>query len=260
MCGIAGFWDAEEQHSVVEKMLKAMAHRGPDAMRIHSNHPVTLGHNRLAIIDLSEEANQPLFSFDEKQVIVFNGEIYNYLELKSELKPYYPFRTRSDTEVLLAAYRKWGKKMLERLNGMFAFVIYDIEKNELFGARDRFGVKPLYYIHEKDKLYWASEIKAFRKAGFDLDPNEKVWSAYFQFGSYGRPDETFWSPVKQLPGGHYFTFDGSDFEIIRWYDFVKKTASLQTDLPIDEVKRMYKKLLEDHGVNSAIIIVDKESL
>jgi len=175
--------------------------------------------NRLAIIDLSSEANQPFFSQDKRYIIVFNGEIYNYIELRKELEPTFSFKTNSDTEVLLAAYQKWGSACLSKLNGMFAFAIWDTKEQYLFAARDRFGVKPLYYTIVHDTFYFASEIKSLFAAGVSKSPNESVWANYFAYGSYGMPEETFWEGIQQLPGGHSLTLSTSLPEIQKWYHF-----------------------------------------
>ena len=243
MCGIAGIIGKEQS---MEPVLRVLQHRGPDASGIWKEDAIQLGHTRLSIIDLSDDANQPFVSDDERYILVFNGEIYNYKELRSELEKHFVFRTQSDTEVLLNAYRHWGKDMLERLNGMFAFAIWDKQREKLFAARDRFGVKPFYYAIYDGALYFASEIKALWAAGIPQKPDEKVWSAYFQYGSYGMPDETFWEGIKQIPGGHYMEFSpGSGaMEIGLWYDFVKRVNNFAT-LPYDEVKKIYEELITE---------------
>ena len=243
MCGIAGIIGKEQS---LEPVLRVLQHRGPDASGIWKEDAVQLGHTRLSIIDLSDDANQPFVSDDKKYILVYNGEIYNYKELRSELEKHFVFRTRSDTEVLLNAYRHWGKDMLERLNGMFAFAIWDKQRKKLFAARDRFGVKPFYYAIYDGALYFASEIKALWAAGIPQKPDEKVWSAYFQYGSYGMPDETFWEGIKQLPGGHYLQFSpgSGEMEIGLWYDFVIRVNNFAT-LPYDEVKKIYEELITE---------------
>src|SRR6476469_2956398 len=166
MCGIAGILGYQEgKEELMQQMLQKQAYRGPDARSVWSDANVILGHNRLSIIDLSVSANQPMQSYCGNYVIVFNGEIYNYKELKETLQEDYKFRTQSDTEVLIAAFRKWGYKMLDKLNGMFAFSIWDKEKKSLFSARDRFGVKPFYYTFHEDCFCFASEIKTLWTAG-----------------------------------------------------------------------------------------------
>ncbi|MEP6901716.1 MAG: asparagine synthetase B, partial [Actinomycetota bacterium] len=168
MCGIVGIlgnnWTSEQLNA----MVAIQRHRGPDAEGIYidSSNQAGLGHNRLSIIDLSESGRQPMTARFGNNRIVFNGEIYNYLELRQELEAEYEFNTHSDTEVLLAAYQKWGADCLDRLIGMFAFIIWDEKEKTAFVARDRFGVKPLYYHQKTDgTLFLSSEIKAIHAAG-----------------------------------------------------------------------------------------------
>lgn len=245
MCGIVGIIGSEANQQSIDNMLKVQHHRGPDFTDSYvENNKIALGHNRLAIIDLSADANQPMTDASGRYVIVFNGEIYNYLELKKELQHKYNFKTHSDTEVLLAAYLVYKEKLLEKLNGMFSFVIYDKHSGEVFGARDRFGVKPLYYILEGDTLYFASEIKAFEAAGITLNANENVWSEYLCFGSYGLPNESFWQDVKQLEAGHYFKYK-QQLEITQWYDFVARVSQVELGKSLLEVQDEYEALLID---------------
>ncbi len=212
MCGIAGIiGDYKEQQ--LDAMLQSQHHRGPDATGKYLDDGfAALGHNRLAIIDLSVQANQPFTDFSGRYVIVFNGEIYNYIELKKELKSHYTFKTESDTEVLLAAFIVYGKSCLQKLNGMFSFAIWDHHEKKLFAARDRFGVKPFCYSIKNQSFYFSSEIKALHAAGISKTPNEKVWASYFAYGSYGMPQETFWEGIHQLPGGHFLEVDGCQTE------------------------------------------------
>ena len=219
MCGIAGLLGENINTTVMDKMLEIQKHRGPDNSSKWNNDAICLGHNRLSIIDLTENANQPFFSNDKRYVIVFNGEIYNYIELKSELKKLYDFKTSSDTEVLIAAYSFWGKDCLHKLNGMFSFAIWDTYDKSLFLARDRFGVKPLYYNHSNGVFRFASEIKTIHSSGIPKTPNESVWASYYVNGSYGLPNETFWEDVNQLPGGHSMTVKEQQVSIERWYIF-----------------------------------------
>ncbi len=158
MCAINGVTKNDEV--LVERMNEATRHRGPDGSRIWSGNGITLGHNRLAIIDLSDAALQPMKSTDGRYVIVFNGEIYNYRELRAELENGYTFTTQSDTEVLIAAYAKWGEEMFPKLRGMFAFGLWDNQKNTLLLARDHMGIKPLYYSLENGVLAFSSEMPA----------------------------------------------------------------------------------------------------
>jgi asparagine synthase (glutamine-hydrolysing) len=259
MCGIAGIvssFSSEKSISEVRLMLDTQKHRGPDSQnycRLDDN--VIFGHNRLSIIDLSEAANQPFFSKDERFCIVFNGEIYNYLELRNQLNSDYTFRTHSDTEVLLAAYITWGVKALDRLIGMFAFAIYDKENREVFMARDRFGVKPFYYaLDQNGSLYFASEIKTLHAGGIPKIKNQGLWAAYLSHGAYQYENQTFWKHVFQLEAGHFikcsiFNLDHG-FESQKWYHFVENIQALRAqelynNRTQSEHLVQYKELLED---------------
>lgn len=243
MCGIAGIIGngTDEQ---LDLMLSKQKHRGPDNKSKWITKKAKLGHNRLSIIDLSVTANQPFLSDDKRYVLVFNGEIYNYIELKALLVDY-KFKTKSDTEVLLAAYIKWGKDCMHKLNGMFSFAIYDTQNQSLFAVRDRFGVKPFYYHQSKTTFYFSSEIKSIHAAGIKKNPNEKVWASYLTFGSYGMPNETFWQNIWQLPAGHCLTYQKGKLDINKWYFFEKEIQKYTKKENIESVKQKYASLLKD---------------
>nr|WP_315199051.1 asparagine synthase (glutamine-hydrolyzing) [uncultured Flavobacterium sp.] len=245
MCGITGIiGDYKESH--LDLMLASQHHRGPDALGKYFDAGfVALGHNRLAIIDLSEQSNQPFEDNSGRFVLVFNGEIYNYIEIKAELQNQYDFKTESDTEVLLAAFIVYGKSCLEKLNGMFAFAIWDNQEKKLFVARDRFGVKPFYYSLLNNYFYFSSEIKALHAAGIKKKPNEKVWASYFAYGSYGNPNETFWSDIVQLPGGHFLEYENKKLTIKKWYWFEEQVAKQPKKLTFEQAKKHYVALLKD---------------
>lgn len=243
MCGIAGILGEKASEASLKGMLNAQTHRGPDYTGTFIQDPIVLGHNRLSIIDLSSAANQPFHDIGSRYSIIFNGEIYNYLELKKELD--YPFKTSSDTEVLLAAYIKWGSNCLHRLNGMFSFAIWDNIDETLFLARDRFGVKPLYYYKDEDTFMFASEIKALHAAGIEKAPSKRAWANYFCYGSYGMPDETFWEAIHQLPGGHSLKVKKDKFHIDRWYRFEDVVEQKKNEFKDQDVKSSYIDLLKD---------------
>ncbi len=245
MCGIAGIVSNQSRIDILNRMLEMQHHRGPDHKGIYVDDGyVCLGHNRLAIIDLTAAANQPFVDTDGRFIITFNGEIYNYLELKQLLKHDYVFKTDSDTEVLLALYIKYGKECLDHLNGMFSFAIWDTHKKKLFAARDRFGVKPFYYSHAKE-FYFASEIKAIQTTLNRTKPNVTVWANYFCFGSYGQPDETFFEEIKQLAGGHFLELENGILKIEKWYYFEERIQLIKTNQSFEETKRHYFNLLKD---------------
>src|ERR1700754_5217512 len=190
MCGIAGilnFSNTPPADTPIRRMTDAMAHRGPDAVGFFSEGAVTFGHLRLSIIDLSSAANQPFTDNSGRYVMVFNGEMYNYREVRS-LLPDYNFHTNGDTEVLIAAYAKWGPDCLKYFRGMYAFVIWDKREQELFIARDRMGVKPLYYFLDSDRCLFASELRAILATGLvkrKIDPAALL--DYFSYQSIGFP-------------------------------------------------------------------------
>ena len=249
MCGIAGILGNNYQNEeCLLKMLQAQQHRGPDATDFWINQNLVLGHNRLSIIDLSEMANQPMHSECDQYVIVFNGEIYNYLELKNILKKEYNFKTNSDTEVILAGFKKWGKKILNKLNGMFSFAIWDKKNQVLFAARDRFGVKPFYYSIKEGQFYFASEIKTLWAAHIEKKRNTKVWANYLVHASYGLPNETFWKNIFQLPASHYLEINlkngFDDIKTVNWYDFVGNIHKTENETS-NNLKEDYFNLLQD---------------
>jgi asparagine synthase (glutamine-hydrolysing) len=251
MCGIAGILGVNPTNvSTIKLMAEAQKHRGPDALHFWNDEKLALGHNRLSIIDLSESASQPMISNCGNYVIVFNGEIYNYLELKKELEKEYDFVTDSDTEVLLAAYIKWNTKTLDKLNGMFSFAIWNKKANTLFSGRDRFGVKPFYFTFFENQFYFSSEIKALFAAGISKKQNQKVWANYYTFGTYGLPDETFFEGIQQLKAGHFFeiVFEKNlDFSVLKtqqWYNFPERISKIK-QMSTEELKVCYEALLKD---------------
>ncbi|MEW5728892.1 MAG: asparagine synthase (glutamine-hydrolyzing) [Pseudomonadota bacterium] len=220
MCGIAGILGIDDpvgRHRVAA-MVGCMPHRGPDAARVMGFPGAVLGHSRLSIIDLNHRADQPMVSPDGRLAMVFNGEIYNYLELRGELKVRWDFRTDSDTEVLLAAFAAWGERCLDRLNGMFAFCVYDTVTREAFLARDRFGQKPLLLWWDGPVLAFASEAKALLAAGARGAPDHAIWSRYFQLASYDDTAATYFEGISQLlPGECLRVRPGASPERRHWY-------------------------------------------
>lgn len=219
MCGIAGI--LSNDHSLVtaerlKKMTDALIHRGPDAEGHWVNSPVALGNRRLAIIDLSEAGNQPMHYLD-RYIIIHNGEIYNYIELKDELqKKGYSFFSKTDTEVIAAAYDNWKEECVDHFDGMFAFAIWDKKEKELFVARDRFGEKPFFYFIDKDQFVFASEMKALWAAGIERKVNLKLLFNYLTIGYVDNPnipEETFFENISKLPAGSYLKFSLIDFQL-----------------------------------------------
>lgn len=246
MCGIAGIVNFSEEKvdsSDIQKMLEKIRHRGPDAEGLFIRDNVGFGHVRLSIIDLSSAGHQPMFSDDSRYMIIFNGEIYNYIELKAELEHKYTFHTKTDTEVLLASYITWGENCLSKLNGDFAFVIYDIQERIVFGARDRFGIKPFYYHHDEKQFIFASEIKAILPLLQDVKPNDKSIFDYLSFNRCDQSNETFFSSIFKLPHGHCFTIKNGRFKIRRWYHLMDKInypTPLTAEQYRDELRKSVK--------------------
>ncbi|MDI6034161.1 asparagine synthase (glutamine-hydrolyzing) [Flavobacterium sp. LB2P84] len=245
MCGIAGII-GDYKSVQLDAMLTSQYHRGPDSTgHFFDEGFAALGHNRLAIIDLSPQSNQPFLDSSGRYSLVFNGEIYNYIELKAQLQEQYTFKTESDTEVLLAAYLVYGVACLQKCNGMFAFAIWDAQEKKLFAARDRFGVKPFFYTLKDNSLYFSSEIKAIHAAGISKIPNENVWASYFAYGSYGNPEETFWEGISQLSGGHFLEYENQELHIKKWYSFEEEVAKQPQNLTFEQAKAHYVALLKD---------------
>ncbi len=224
MCGIAGF-AGQGDRGVLQRMTDAIAHRGPDAEGhwVEESAGVFLGHRRLSIVDLDGGA-QPMWTADQQVGVIFNGEIYNHAELRAELKARgCQFVTdHSDTEVLLHGYREWGDAFVERLNGMWAFVLYDRTRRRLFGSRDRFGKKPLYYFHEGGTFGWASELPALlQHQRCPRDVSALSLKKYFAYAYIPAPRSVY-ERVWKLPGGHSFSYDLTRRELKTWryWEFV----------------------------------------
>lgn len=248
MCGIAAVFGRKWTPEQLVSMQVALRHRGPDAdgLYIDPRDLCGLAHNRLSIIDLSEAGRQPMQSGDGRFQIVLNGEIYNYLELRSELEGEFSFKTQTDTEVLLAAYQKWGRKCLDRLIGMFAFIVWDEREKTGFAARDRFGVKPLNYHHRPDgTVLLASEIKALHAAGVERELNPRAWADYLSCGLSDHGDESFWRGISVLPPGHVLTWKGGNLKCSRWYDIAERTAGAFDDRPEATVREEYFELMKE---------------
>ena len=202
MCGICGYVGIQVDISILEMMVQSLRHRGPDDFGYWTNNKAALGHTRLAIIDLTEAASQPMTTQDSRYVLVFNGEIYNYRELRRELEQDgEDFQSASDTEVILLGYRKWGKEILERLRGMFAFAIWDAHLQQLFLARDRIGIKPLFYAPLANALVFASEIKAIlAHPRLSREMNHAAVDSYLNLGYVPGPNTIFQGIQAVMPG------------------------------------------------------------
>lgn len=243
MCGICGFIDKKNtlSETTLFKMNDILAHRGPDNGAIWYEDNVGLGHRRLSIIDLSESGNQPMYSFDNRYVIVFNGEIYNYKELKNELiLRGYTFRGKSDTEVILNGFHAWGVNIFNKLNGIFGIAIWDKINRELFLVRDRMGVKPLYYCSENQIFSFASEIKSLlvlRKQDSFIN-----YSALSQWAYFGNPtgEQTLYSSIIKLPPASFLKYKDGLVEVNRYWhiESIAENTSI-SELQAIELLREY---------------------
>lgn len=227
MCGISGIVklaiNDEALYAPIERMNQALAHRGPDDEGIWVEGPIALGHRRLSIIDLSSAGHQPMLSPDGNLVLVFNGEIYNFRALKAELSDY-PFQSGSDTEVILAAYTRWGIDCLKKFNGMFALALWDRAKQSLLLARDHLGIKPLYLFEHAQKILFASEIRALLASGMvPRKINPSGLSDYLRYQTVHAP-QTIVQGVRMLEPGHYVLIHGNGHceEAAFWEPFGKK--------------------------------------
>ena len=222
MCGIVGFSGFKDD-SLISEMCKSLNHRGPDFSSYLSTENISIGHTRLAIIDLNKAANQPMANSDNSLFIVFNGEIYNFKEIKSDLiKNNHFFRTNSDTEVILKAYEEWGEDCVERFNGMFAFAIYDKINDHIFLARDRVGIKPIYYLQIDNKFIFSSEIKSILKYGkYERSINQDAIGSYLQF-RYTISNNTLFDGIKKFPAGHYGIVKNSQLNIFKYWQLPNK--------------------------------------
>lgn len=219
MCGFVGFCDdSKNKKKIIRDMADIIKHRGPDSDGYYVDNNIALGFRRLSIIDL-DKGSQPIFNEDKDKVIVFNGEIYNYKEIREELKSKgHKFSTNTDTEVILHGYEEYKEDILNKLRGMFAFVIYDIKEKSLFGARDFYGIKPFYYYYDNENFLFGSEIKSFLgNPNFKKELNKDMLSQYLTFQCSIGEDTFFKNTYKLLPG-HYFIYKDKELEIKKYYE------------------------------------------
>lgn len=221
MCGFVGFVGKSGNKDTIKKMAKIIEHRGPDSDGYYISDKVSLGFRRLSIIDL-DNGSQPIYNEDKDKVIVFNGEIYNYQDLRKDLEEKgHIFASNTDTEVLIHGYEEYGiDKLLNKLRGMFAFIIYDITNDIVIGARDFYGIKPLYYYKNEKEFMFSSEIKSFlAHPKFKKELNRDMLEKYLTF-QYSVSEDTFFKDVYKLRPGHYFTYKDGKLDIIKYYEVV----------------------------------------
>jgi len=246
MCGITGIISKNGNgvdKNEIQKINDLIAHRGPDDEGFYFEKNFAFGHRRLSILDLSSDGHQPMYYLD-KYTITYNGEVYNYLEIKEELmKEGYSFTSHTDTEVILASYDKWGEDCVHKFNGMWAFAIYDEEKEVVYCSRDRFGVKPFYYTEIDGKFVFGSEIKQLVEFYDDRFVNKKVLMDYLVIGYENHSTETFFENILKLEQSHNLIYDlkTNNFEIKRYYDIK------ENEIKLDEISSVgiYKSKLID---------------
>jgi asparagine synthase (glutamine-hydrolysing) len=263
MCGIAGILNIDGSpvtQKSLRKMTDAIAHRGPDGEGFYTDDFIGLGHRRLAIIDLSDAGRQPMITKDGQYALTYNGEIYNFRELRTELEKLgHKFKSKTDSEVVLHSYVQWQEKCLDRFNGMFAFAIWDRSRQQLFLARDRYGIKPLYYCVQGNKFMFASESKAFlTQSGFKREMDLEALYEYFTFQNIFT-SRTLLKGVRILPAGSYIKvrLDGPDSvskPVQYWdFDFSEPGHPLKEKEYIDEFDRLFKQAVNRQLVSDVEI-------
>jgi len=249
MCGICGFnWNDDQ---LVRAMADTLAHRGPDQDGFFCCDQVSLGHRRLSIIDLSENGRQPMFNEDGSVVLVFNGEIYNFVELRDELKAKgHVFSSRSDSEVIIHAYEEWGLESIGRLRGMFGYALYDLKNRRLLLVRDRIGIKPIYYRYDKGRFSFASEIKAILEdPNVERRVNYQALYDYLGFEFVPSP-QTMFDGIHKLPAGHYLLLEEDRISVEQYWDLsLKPDESIKSFA--DAVDKMREHL--DYAVRSHLV-------
>lgn len=243
MCGLVGFVSKDKnKRKIIKDMADIIVHRGPDSDGYYVDNDIALGFRRLSIIDL-DGGSQPIYNEKKDKVIVFNGEIYNYKEIKEDLiNKGHIFSTETDTEVLLHGYEEYKEKLLNKLRGMFAFVIYDIKNKSLFGARDFYGIKPMYYYKNKNEFLFGSEIKSFLgHPKFKKELNIDMLKQYLTF-QYSVLEDTFFKNVYKLKPGHYFKYKDGNLKIKKYYE-IDLTSDNSKNL--DEWKDIIRKELNE---------------
>ncbi len=249
MCGFTGFTNRiGDDGTVLTKMMDRIIHRGPDSDGRYVDETVALGFRRLSIIDLAG-GDQPIFNEDRSKIIVFNGEIYNFKDLREELiRSGHTFSTNADTEVILHGYEEWGAEMVSRLRGMFAFVIFDRKTKSLFGARDIFGIKPFYYADMNGSFLFGSEIKSFLDhPDFRKELNEEALGHYLSF-QYSPTEQTFFRNVYKLPPAHYFVYRDGKMEKTRYFRPEFNAESGVLDYYADLTDKAVRESVEAHKI------------
>ena len=244
MCGILGVVGPDSGAFAVNDALGAISHRGPNDSGLEHFEGAVLGNTRLSILDLTSAGHQPMTLPDAGLCLVHNGEVYNYLELKRKFQGV-PFRSCTDTEVILHAFAREGVECLHSLNGMFSFAVWDDRRKRLFAARDRLGIKPFYYAMHNGHLMFSSEVKALLALGHPRTPNDQVIWDYLVEGCYDHLDETFFKGIKKLPAGHYLEYDqAGGLSINRYWHLPEKVSPIRPEDSESEFCNRLEQIVE----------------
>lgn len=247
MCGIAGtinFKGKTADQGTIELMTAQLTHRGPDGAGIYCDGNVSLGHRRLAIFDLSVCGAQPMHSSDDRFTIVHNGEVYNWPEIRKQLK-FNQWKSQTDTETILQAFIEWGEECLEQFNGMFAFAIWDKKEKRMFLARDRIGIKPLYYFMENGNFYFASEMKALFAAGVEKKPNYPLIYDFLRWGLIDHCSSTFFEGIVSLEAGHSLSIAQDGKVSKKKYWNLAKIINERPQIDLPDAIDQFSDLMED---------------
>ena len=270
MCGINGIYNHQSLTDVenkVKQMNSLTMHRGPDFTDVYLDSTVCLGHNRLAIIDLDSKSNQPFISNDDNIVLVYNGEIYNFLELKKQLSKSYKFKTESDTEIIIAAYMHWGINMVTKFNGMFSFALWDKKNEQFFLCRDRLGIKPLYYSEDQESIIFSSSLKAINQYYVTKTSiNKDDFVDFLRFGTVHSPN-TFLNEIKSLERASYLIASSEETKIVEYWNFFNNSILIKKEEPQKKIKKLLldsvdKRMMSDvpfgvflsGGIDSSILV------
>jgi asparagine synthase (glutamine-hydrolysing) len=264
MCGIAGILGKKQNSGLLLSAVRCLQHRGPDEEGTWRNEEgtVALGHRRLSIIDLTAAAAQPMI-YEGRYVIIHNGELYNFVEIKKELQQKgYSFHSNSDTEAIVAAYDQWGKGCLQKFDGMFAFAIWDIQERKLFAARDRFCEKPFFFFYDDQQLLFASEMKALWKLGVDKKVNGSMLYNFLTIGyttNPAEPRETFFEDISKLPPASFlfYSSDTHQLEIEKYWDLDVEVKAIAEEEAIEEFDSLFtssisKRLRSDVAIGTSL--------
>ena len=251
MCGLCGFTgEMIDRDKVLENMTDVITHRGPDSVGYYTDSSISMGFRRLSIIDL-DSGHQPIYNEDKSLVLMFNGEIYNYRELREELiRLGHQFYTHADSEVLIHGFEQWGEKLLDRLRGMFGFAIYNVKDHSVFIARDFFGIKPMHYAEVDGELVYGSEIKSILEyPKYQKKFNKRALDNYLSF-QYVVPPETFFEGIYCLLPGHYMWFRDGNVSVTRYFEATfEPDDQLTIEEAVDQIEAAFEDSVNAHKIS-----------